>query len=550
MPDLSAYAGVLGNRLAAHLLRRATFGPTKAQILDYATKTPAQAMALLLTNTPITFDPIDPYYTAEPTWINTIPSPTTGSDDVTRRGYVIAWMLDNIRTDNTIRSKMLLFLHQNWMVDDEAWNSHDMYDYLKLLEFYALGSYKTLAKKMCRDNRMLVYLNGYQNTGTNSNENYAREFLELFTIGKGPQIAPGNYTNYTENDIKEAAKLLSGYQYNLSNTNKDAETNIRYCSLNTSRHSTANKTFSPELSGGVALTINGTNTPTGMLNELDQYVNLVFARLETAKNICRKLYRYFVQRDISTSIEADIITPMAINLQNNNYNLSVAVNQLLQSNHFYDLDDGVATDNRIGSKVKSPLDIVMNAVRFFGISPYNFTGNSAVTIWNDFYRIGLREILLRNADMYLFSTTTVAGFPAFYSAPKYDKHWFDISSITQRYYLGRCLLEAKCYPYSTWASLGVQIDIVLWVRNNIAPPNNSTNGSVIVDELINYLLPEIPDAARRSYFLNQTLLGTLSLINWNNEWNNYLSTGNTSVVKPRLELLFKAILYSQEYQLQ
>ncbi len=545
MPDLSAYTGVLGNRLAAHLLRRTTFGPTKAQILDYATKTPADALALLLAFNPISNLPIDPLTNA--TWVNSIPIPPSppASDDVELRGYAIAWMLDNFRADNTLRSKMILFLHQNWMVDDESWNSHDMYDYLKRLESYSLGSYKTLAKKMCRDNRMLVYLNGYQNTG--DNENYAREFLELFTIGKGPQIGPGDYTNYTEDDIKEAAKLLSGYQYDLNNTNIDPEINVRRCSVNFWRHSSVNKTFSYAFQNTVIV---GTNTEVGILNELEQFVNLVFNQLETAKNICRKLYRYFVYRDISAAVETDIITPLAINLQANNYNLSVALNQLLQSNHFYDLDDANALDNKVGAMVKSPLDLVMNTVRFFGISPHTFPGNTPLTIWDNFYRNGLREGILRNADMFLFSTTTVAGFPAYYLAPKYDKYWFDTSSITQRYYLGRCLLENKRWPYAGYASIGVQINIVTWVRDNITPPNNSTNGSVIVDELINYLLPEIPVAARRTYYLNQTLLGTLSLINWNNEWNNYLSNGNTSVVKPRLELLFKAILFSQEYQLQ
>ena len=541
MPDITSYTGVLGNRLAGHLLRRATFGPTKAQIADFATKTPAQALALLLTFNAITAKPIDPVTNA--TWVDTIPTPTTGSDDTTLRGFVIAWMLDNIRTDDTLRSKMILFLHQNWIVDDESWSSHNMYDYLKLLEFYSLGSYKLLAKKMCRDNRMLTYLNGYQNTGSSPNENYAREFLELFTIGKGPQIGPGDYTNYTENDIKEAAKLLSGYEYQLSNTAFDTDTSIRYCKLTASRHSTVNKTFSPAFQNTV---ITGTNTSTGMLAELDQYITLVFNQPETAKNICRKLYRYFVYRDITPAVETDIIIPLANTLQSNNYNLTAVLNQLLQSKHFYDLDDGVATDNKIGAIVKSPLELVMNTVRFFGISPFTFPGATPATIWDNFYRSGLRENILKNADMFLFSTTTVAGFPAYYLAPKWDRNWFDASSITQRYYLGRCFLENKRLPYSN-TSLGVQLDIVTWIRNNISTPSN---GNAIVDELINFLLPEIPDAARRTYFLNQTLLGTLSLINWQNEWNNYINTGSTTVVKPRLELLFKAILYSQEYQLQ
>jgi hypothetical protein len=542
MPDLSAYTGVLGSRLAAHLLRRTTFGPTKAQIELFATKTPAEALALLLNFSPIAANPIDPVTNA--TWINTFPVPPNGSDDVTLRGFVIAWMLENFRTDNTLRSKMILFLHQNWMVDDEAWNSHDMYDYLKLLEFYSLSSYKTLAKKMCRDNRMLVYLNGYQNTGNSPNENYAREFLELFTIGKGPQVGPGDYTNYTEDDIKAAAKLLSGYQYNVNNNNIDPETNVRYCSLNQWNHSTINKVFSYAFQN---TTITGTNTTAGMMTELNQFIDMVFNQTETARNICRKLYRYFVGRVITAGVETDIIEPMAINLKNNNYNLSVALSQLLQSMHFYDLDDANPTDNKIGAMVKSPLDHVMHTIRFFNISPFTFPSNTPTTIWNDFYRIGLREILLRNADMYLFSTTTVAGFPAYYLAPKWDKHWFDTSSITQRYYLGKCLLEAKCFPYSSWASLGVKIDIVQWVRDNITTPSN---GNVLVDELINYLLPEVPDTTRRSYFLNQTLLGTLSLQNWQTEWVNYINSGNTNVVKPRLELLFKAILFSQEYQLQ
>ena len=543
MPDITPYTGLLGTRLAAHLLRRTTFGPTKAQILDYATKTPAQATAALLNFTAITNFPIDPL--SNSTWINTIPLPSIGfSEENSLRGYAVGWMLDNLRTDNTIRSKMILFLHQNWMVDDESWNSIDIYEYLKLLEYYSLGSYKLLAQKMCRDNRMLVYLTGYQNTGTSPNENFAREFLELFTIGKGPQIAVGNYTNYTEDDIKAAAKLLSGYEYNMSNTNRDADTNLRYCAASTWRHSTANKTFSSAFQNTV---ITGTNTTAGMQSEIAQFITMVFNQTETAKNICRKLYRYFLNREISATVETDIITPMATALKNNNYNLTFALNLLLQSKHFYDLDDANALDNKVGAMVKSPLDLAMHTFRFFGISPFNLTGNTPYTIWQDFYREGLKDVFLQNADMYLFNSTTVAGFAGYYLAPKWDRNWFETNTITQRYYLGKMLLENKLHPYESWATFGVQIDFLNWVQTNISNPGD---GNKVVDELVNYLLPEVPTADRRTYFLNQTLLGTLSLTNWQNEWNTYLSTGIATVVKPRLELLFKAIIFSQEYQLQ
>jgi uncharacterized protein (DUF1800 family) len=544
MADLSPYTGVLGNRLAAHLLRRTTFGPTKAQILDFATKTPAQALSALLTFNAITTKPLD--WDANLTWVDTLPPPyeppyVTEDEHL---GHLIGWTLDNFRTDNTLRSKMILFLHQNFIVDRDAWYSNDFYDYLKLLEFYSFGSYKVLAKKMCLDNRMNTYLDGYLNLSTNSNENYAREFLELFTIGKGPQVGAGNYTTFTEDDVKAAAKVLSGYVWAPSNTRIDADTGIRNCFYAYYRHNTENKTFSASFQSKV---ITGGTTDVGMIAELNEFVNMVFDQLATAKNICRKLYRFFVHRNITSEIETDIITPLAINLKANNYNLSIALNQLLSSKHFYDLDDANSTNNKIGGIVKSPIDLWLGAMRYFNLNPHTTVGATPKTIWRDFYYYNIYYQYLINAEMYIFRPPTVAGYAGYYSAPKYDRNWFDSASITVRYYLGKNLLENKQYPYNPWGAYGLQLDIVTWVKNNISNPSN---GEVIVDELVNFMLPEIPDASRKAYFLNQSLLGSLSLMNWTTEWNNYISTNNNTVVKLRLELLLKTIMYSQEYQLQ
>jgi uncharacterized protein (DUF1800 family) len=551
MASILPYNMPLGKRLAAHLLRRATFGPTKAMINSFALKTPSEALTELLNSSPYDASnkPIDPATNA--TWVDVLPTPATSvTGDVELRSYAIGWFLHNLRIDNTLRAKMTLFLHQNWISDSEAWQSQELYDQIKLLNFYALGSYKTLAKKMCRDNRMLVYLNGYQNTKTSPNENYAREFLELFTIGKGPQIAPGNYTNYTEDDIKETAKVLTGYYHQVSNSNVDTDTQIRYCNFNINNHTPGNKTFSTSTFN---TTITGANpvTAASMLSELDQLVNMVFGKLETAKNIARKLYRYFVGRNITNEIETDIITPVAQTLYNNNYNLSLGVSQLLQSQHFYDLDDAVSTDNRIGGLMKSPLDCVYHVARFFDISPFNFTGNTPYTIWRDFYRDSIREALCKNADMWMYDPPTVAGYAGFYLAPKYDRNWFDASSITQRYYIGKCFTDGKRLPYSG-SSLGAKIDIVLWVRNNISQPND---GNKVIDEICEFLFPEPLTPARRDYFLLEILCGNLSLTNWLNTWNAYLGpmgnySGSDAMVRQRLELLFRALIYAHEYQVQ
>ncbi len=95
--------------------------------------------------------------------------------------------------------------------------------------------------------------------------------------------------------------------------------------------------------------------------------------------------------------------------------------------------------------------------------------------------------------------------------------------------------------------MGAKLDIVGWVRNHISSPSQ---GAAIVNELIDYLFPELVDADRKSYFLNQALFGTLSQSSWEFAWNNYLTNGALDVVKPRLEQLFKAIIYAQEYQLK
>jgi uncharacterized protein (DUF1800 family) len=83
-------------------------------------------------------------------------------------------------------------------------------DYLRLLRFYALGNYKDLAKACCIDNAMLIHLDGNSNVKGAPQENFGREFLELFTVGKGLQVGPEDYTNFTETDVKALTRALTG----------------------------------------------------------------------------------------------------------------------------------------------------------------------------------------------------------------------------------------------------------------------------------------------------------------------------------------------------
>ena len=99
---------------------------------------------------------------------------------------------------------------------------------------------------------MLYYLDNSENNKNNPNENYAREFLELFTIGKGEQVDDGDYTNYTEHDVVQAARVFSGIKFKNNRDNYDPDTvktphypsGIPKGYIKTNVHDPADKTFS------------------------------------------------------------------------------------------------------------------------------------------------------------------------------------------------------------------------------------------------------------------------------------------------------------------
>ncbi|MCB0450928.1 MAG: DUF1800 family protein, partial [Confluentibacter sp.] len=180
-----------------------------------------------------------------------------------KRAHVTAWWWYNAINQVTLKHKLSFFLHTSFTIgkDSGAAYATHFFDHLRLLDFYAFGNLKTLAKKITSDNCMLDYLDNTNNIATNPNENYAREFLELFTILKGPQIGSGNYTNYTEIDVQQAAKVFSGFKQQNNRTVIDADTGLPSGYANKNQHSSVNKTFSAAFNNQV---ITGKNTETGM----------------------------------------------------------------------------------------------------------------------------------------------------------------------------------------------------------------------------------------------------------------------------------------------
>jgi uncharacterized protein (DUF1800 family) len=404
--------------------------------------------------------------------------------------------------------------------------------------------------KICLDNGMNDFLDIGDSEAGNPNENFARELFELFTIGKGPTIGPGDYTTFTESDVYETARLLTGYRRNDDWDNAlyhDPDTGLPRCRFDPSKHDATDKLFSSAFQDTIIV---GQTTEAGMIQEVEQLIDMILAQDETARYIARRMYRFFGRRSIDQEVEDDVIEPMGQTLRQNNYALRPALRLLLASEHFYDADDSDSSDEVVGSLVKSPLELQVGIWRFFEVPPPDPAVDpfqAYVTVYGDLQG-GLRQACLD-----LFEPPEVAGYQPVYQPPEFNRLWFSPKSIPGRYQMADMLLFGA--PH-------LQVDLMTWISDpthlpefagpdpmgNPGPHPGPRIANHLVQTLVDYLLPEPLDLDRFAHF-EDLLLGGLSPINWMFEWDNYLNTGDPINVKPQIEKLVRGLLQSPEYQL-
>jgi len=150
--------------------------------------------------------------------------------------------------------------------------------------------------------------------------------------------------------------------------------------------------------------------------------------------------------------------------------------------------------------------------------------------------------------MYLFRPVSVAGYKAIYQEPDYDKQWFNFNTMDVRYSIGKSILKGKQYFYPGNPTWKVSFDVVDFVENS-GIFTDPSNAPLFIDEVYALLLIEPPEEFRHNFFYWDVFLKTLSEINWQFEWNIYLSTGNDTSVRGHLEDLFDALIGSAEYQI-
>jgi uncharacterized protein (DUF1800 family) len=264
-----------------------------------------------------------------------------------------------------------------------------------LLRTHALGNFKQLVKDVTIDPCMLLFLNGATNTLYSPNENYARELLELYTIGKGPQIGPGDYTHYTEEDVAAGAKILTGF---LVNGLRSTTLSSPVANFTPILHDTSTKQLSSHF-GSIVV-------PDGGATEYANYIDIIFQQDQVATHICTKLYRYFVNYDLTTEVTTNVIPVMAQTLIDNNYTILPVMQQLLSSEHFYDAA-------LKGSIIRGPLDMLFNMFNATGSGP-----NFDLSTDSDMY---LNLYWLAEAMGQAYATPpSVAGWIAYYQAPAFS----------------------------------------------------------------------------------------------------------------------------------
>ncbi|HKE39050.1 MAG TPA: DUF1800 domain-containing protein [Casimicrobiaceae bacterium] len=328
-------SGALGYDGARQLLTRTGFGATQTEIERYAAMTREQAVRKLLAETRTTAVTPPAAWTSDSSAL-AYPRPGPDATEMERklfqqeqireglelRGW---WIKEMLITPSPLTERMTLFWHNHFVSSQQKVKlAQLMYRQNVTLRANALGNFGTLLHAMARDPAMVIYLDNAQNRKGSPNENFAREVMELFTLGEG---------NYGEQDVKEAARAFTGFSLD---------------------RATGQFMFRPFIHD------NGVKTVLGRSGNLDgdQVLDILLAQRETAEFITRKLWREFVSPDP----DAAEVSRIAKRFRDSHYDIKVALQELLTSDAFY------ASQNH-GVLIKSPVDLIVGTLRQFELRP-------------------------------------------------------------------------------------------------------------------------------------------------------------------------------------
>jgi uncharacterized protein (DUF1800 family) len=517
------YTGSFGKDEKKHLLSRTLFGHTLKNLKEIQNLNLDQTIALLFAESPVIDPPLN-HYEAQNADTTGIPLGKTwikaaygdGTINSRRVTSLRGWWTRNMHLQTlNVKEKLILFWHNHFATELPDYDDARFgFAYQDAMRTYATGDFKKMVKAMTLDPAMLLYLNGHRNTKAAPDENYARELQELFTLGKGPN------SKYTEDDVKAAAKVLTGFR-----ADRDK---VGYL-FQPANHDTGDKTFSAFYGNKV---IKGKTGVDGE-KELDELIDMIFTQTEVSKFIIRRLYSFYFYYDITPDIEDKFITPLATIFRQNNYQLAPTLKAMFSSKHFFDL-------NLRGAMIKSPIDHVISALRI--LNP-EFPKETMLYEYVTIYRDMAAEA--DKAQQILTAPPNVAGWPAYYQEPVFHEIWINSTTLMQRVRYTDTLIN-KGFKKNNES---ITFNPIAFLKTL----DNPQDPIKLVDELEFHFLHSKIDPTLKKQLKTDFLLSGQTLDSyWTELWNESVKTPNNTnitMVTSRINKLLTYITGLPEYQL-
>ena len=327
---------------ARHLLARTGFSPTQPEV-EALTGQGAQRAVADLVERAQAARPAHraPAFVAEPppipmNLLKTREEQVAANQQQFREGLAIKtwWMREMLETRSPLAERMTLFWHSHFATSQQkVIRSQPMWVQHQLLRAHALGNFRTLLHAVARDPAMLVYLDGANSRKEAPNENFAREVMELFTLGEATRSAEG-LGGYTEQDIQQAARAFTGWSVDRRDFSFQARPAF---------HDAGSKTVL-----GRSGAFDG-----------DAVLDVLLEQPAAARLVVGKLWKEFVSPAPQGAAEQREFDAVAKRFRDSGYDTAVALRALLLTDAFW------STGNR-GSLIKSPVELVVGTVRQFG----------------------------------------------------------------------------------------------------------------------------------------------------------------------------------------
>jgi uncharacterized protein (DUF1800 family) len=343
-----------------HLLRRCCFDIDTLFAETLIGKTAKQAVQLLIDNSNKRQLPL-PDFDVNQAFLH----PDSAGDEVKKgkqretnlnlhfeqNEKLVRWWIDLIKKDNnSLTEKMSFFWSSHFTtqyIGNEPIPAQYMHKQNLLFRELFLTNFKVFLEKLTIDGAMLLYLNGSTNSELAANENYARELFELYSIGIGEN-------HYTEDDIRQAAKILTGWLANYF----IGQSNVYKPSLATEHFSTVEKTVF-----GVFFKVDYAVTQDNVYkNSIQKLMQVILDKKgdEVSKYMANKFYRYFVYSNPDNT-NNETIKNLASFFKTSGFDVQKTLTKLLTSKHFFD-------SNNFGVQIKSPLEGFMGFSSHFDVS--------------------------------------------------------------------------------------------------------------------------------------------------------------------------------------